>query len=272
MIGLSETSKRIIENSLPIKCLEAVILSIYLINEIPLNLNGLEKFTIGFKTNSKGNVHRHVVLGIFCHSNGMFGALGISRRPDLAYKEIKYKTLTDLILDYIESFTKYLHRVRRVKIGSRIPHSNRSYESIPWNGISLNLIKENASEWPKLIEKHSRHIRRNEMGRLNTFMSLKNLPNLNEGLFFKSKSNLYMNLRVAHNMKSKIFGSFYGADLEDEDNDDDDLDEGDLRSKTFLLNRTSANISNIKKLSQSHSNLSMFARQKNEKKRRSIRV
>ena len=56
-----EVSKKIIEDSLPIKCLEAVILSIFLINEISgssqSNENpssNIEKFTIGFKTNSKG--------------------------------------------------------------------------------------------------------------------------------------------------------------------------------------------------------------------------
>ena len=60
--GLMEVSKKIIEDSLPIKCLEAVILSIYLINEIsgsnPPSENSasnIEKFTIGFKTNAKGN-------------------------------------------------------------------------------------------------------------------------------------------------------------------------------------------------------------------------
>ena len=53
-----------IEYSLPIKCLEAVILSIFLTNE----LNSLERFSIGFKTVSNGNVHRHVVLGIYCHN------------------------------------------------------------------------------------------------------------------------------------------------------------------------------------------------------------
>ena len=61
LIGLMEVSKKIIEDSLPIKCLEAVILSIFLINEISGNNSSsdstpsnIEKFTIGFKTNSKG--------------------------------------------------------------------------------------------------------------------------------------------------------------------------------------------------------------------------
>lgn len=108
-----EVSKKIIEDSLPIKCLEAVILSIYLINEItganPTNdtyTGNIEKFTIGFKTASKGNIHRHVVLGVYF--NGQFGALGISRRSDLGYKILKYKTLTDLIVEFIECYASYV--------------------------------------------------------------------------------------------------------------------------------------------------------------------
>jgi hypothetical protein len=58
-----------IEDSLPIKCLEAVILSIYLTNE----LSSVERFSIGFKTISNGNIHRHVVLGIYCHNSSQFG-------------------------------------------------------------------------------------------------------------------------------------------------------------------------------------------------------
>lgn len=158
-MGLAELSKKMIEVSLPIKCLEAVILSIYLINEIasPSSLAGVEKFTIGFKTNSKGNVHRHVVLGVYCHSTGQFGALGISRRSDLGYKKLKYSSLTALIRDFINCYSDYLHKVKRVKIGLPIPNSNRSFESIPWNGCTINFKDD--IDWPKQVEKHSRTIR-----------------------------------------------------------------------------------------------------------------
>ena len=90
-----------------------MILSIYLINEtsgaIQTNQTEsqvIEKFTIGFKTSSKGNIHRHVVLGVYF--NGYFGALGISRRSDLGYKILKYKTLTELITEYIECYATYV--------------------------------------------------------------------------------------------------------------------------------------------------------------------
>ena len=141
----------------------------------------LEKFTIGFKTTSKGNVHRHVVLGVYCHVTGLFGALGISRRSDLGYKELKFKTLTDLMIDFVESYDTYLHKVKRVKIGMPVPGSNRSFESIPWNGCVITFNKNNESEWPKLCEKHARCIRQNSTSSnlLQTSVSLKNLTNLN---------------------------------------------------------------------------------------------
>ena len=164
--------------------MEAVILAIYLANEIAsLNTSfyNLEKFTIGFKTTSKGNVHRHVVLGVFCHVTGLFGALGISRRSELGYKELKFKTLSDLIIDFIESYATYLHKVKRVKIGMPVPGSNRSFESIPWNGCVINFNKNNETEWPKTCEKHARCIRQHSTGSnlLQTSVSLKNLSNLN---------------------------------------------------------------------------------------------
>lgn len=153
LAGLMEVAKKMIEESLPIKCLEAVILSIHLTNEI----SSLEKFTIGFKTTSNKNIHRHVVLGIYDHSTGYFGSLGTSRRSDLAYKSLKYKTLSELIQDYIETYSVYLHKVKRVRIGLPINNSNRSYESIPWNGCTIYPYSNN--DWEKIVEKHSRNVR-----------------------------------------------------------------------------------------------------------------
>lgn len=188
-MGLAELSKQMIEVSLPIKCLEAVILSIYLVNEIisTSSVNGVEKFTIGFKTNSKGNVHRHVVLGVYCHSTGLFGALGISRRYDLGFKKLKYFSLTDLIKDYVNCYSDYLHKVKRVKIGMPIPNSNRSFESIPWNGCTINFKDK---DWPKLIEKHSRIIRHFSP---NLNSKTASIPNLKQsGKYAYSVKNSYL--------------------------------------------------------------------------------
>ena len=53
------------------------------------NIGGLDRFPISFKSVFQGSAHRHVVLGL--HYNGRYGALGMSRRPDLMYKPLIYK-------------------------------------------------------------------------------------------------------------------------------------------------------------------------------------
>lgn len=197
-------ARRIIDDSLPIKCLEAIVLGIYLINEIAYpntggQVNTVEKFTIGFKSVSKGNVHRHVVLGVFCPETGLFGALGMSRRSSLAFKPLKYTSLAELLVDYINSYQSYMHKVKRIKIGSPLGYSNRSFESINWNGCTVMPCKENPGEWQRAVEKHARTIRQAYLTRENavSFLSLRNLTNLDEKLRSrKTKSNTYLNLSV----------------------------------------------------------------------------
>ena len=80
-----ESAKEMIAESLPIKCLEAVILSLYL----TAPLTNIQRFTISFKSHFNGLYYRHVVLGI--SSNSSYGAIGMSRRKNLMYKPLEYK-------------------------------------------------------------------------------------------------------------------------------------------------------------------------------------
>ncbi len=152
--GLMEIARKIIDECLPIKCLEAVILSIYLTNEI----NTLEKFSISFKTCSNKKTHRHVILGLYCHKTGRYGAIGMSRRSELSYRPLKFDTLSDLLKDFIQAYSKFLHRVKRIRMGSQIPNVTRSYESIDWNCINV-FPHESKTDWIRHVEKHSRTIR-----------------------------------------------------------------------------------------------------------------
>uniref|UniRef100_K1QH50 Vasohibin-1 n=1 Tax=Magallana gigas TaxID=29159 RepID=K1QH50_MAGGI len=86
--GLLESAKEMIKEALPIKCLEAVILGIYLSN----GFLGVERFPLSFKSVFGGNVHRHVVLGIYYA--GSYGTIGMSRREDLMYKPVTFKAVT----------------------------------------------------------------------------------------------------------------------------------------------------------------------------------
>ncbi|KAL5008144.1 hypothetical protein ScPMuIL_013725 [Solemya velum] len=151
--GLMEIAKDMIRDSLPIKCLEAIILGIYLTN----GFLGVERFVISFKSVFNGNVHRHVVLGVYY--GGKYGALGLSRRDDLMYKPLYYKSLSDLVMDYLYSYRKYWHEVKKLKIGLPIPHDPHSYELICWKALILNVNKMTSKEIMKETEQHSREIR-----------------------------------------------------------------------------------------------------------------
>lgn len=98
-----------IKESLPIKCLEAVILGIYLTNGVA----GLERYPLGFRSVFGSNVHRHVVLVVSW--NGLFGALGMSRRADLMYKPLQFSVSNQIcfsvsvlcLLSYFDSSIKF---------------------------------------------------------------------------------------------------------------------------------------------------------------------
>ncbi len=81
---LMDNAREMISECLPIKCLEAVVLSLYLTSSL-LQAN---RFCISFKTRFKGHIYRHVVLGL--HHKALYGALGMSRREDLMYKPLIY--------------------------------------------------------------------------------------------------------------------------------------------------------------------------------------
>lgn len=151
--GLMETAKEMTRESLPIKCLEAVILGIYLTNGQP----SVERFPISFKTHFSGNYFHHVVLGIYC--NGRYGSLGMSRRSDLMDKPLTYRTLSDLIFEFEDSYKKYLHSVKKVKIGLYVPHEPHSFQPIEWKQLVLNVSKMMRTEVRKELEKFARDMR-----------------------------------------------------------------------------------------------------------------
>src|ERR1700722_3901765 len=118
---------------LPIKCFEAMLVATYLTTGII----GLDRFNISFKTRFNSIIYRHVVLGVkYGHS---YGALGLSRRSDLAYKSIngKFDRLSLLIDDFIRAYRNYGHTVLRIKIGLPIIHDLKSFQTIGWKAIVI---------------------------------------------------------------------------------------------------------------------------------------
>ncbi|XP_073465651.1 tubulinyl-Tyr carboxypeptidase 1 [Aquarana catesbeiana] len=153
LTGLMDLAKEMTKEALPIKCLEAVILAIYLTNSI----STLERFPISFKTQFSGGCFRHIVLGLYC--NGYFGAVGISRREDLMYKPLHYRTLSDLLMDFQEAYTRCWHTLRKVKIGPFVSHDPHSVEQIDWKHSVLDVQELSAEGLRRELERHSREMR-----------------------------------------------------------------------------------------------------------------
>ncbi|ETE70461.1 Vasohibin-2, partial [Ophiophagus hannah] len=104
----------------------------------------------------RSNFH-HVVLGIYF--NGRYGSLGMSRRSELMDKPLIYRTLSDLIFEFEDSYKKYLHSVKKVKIGLYVPHEPHSFQPIEWKQLVLNMSKTMRTEIRKELEKYARDMR-----------------------------------------------------------------------------------------------------------------
>lgn len=153
LTALMDIAKEMTREALPIKCLEAVILGIYLTNSMPT----VERFPLSFKTQFSGSHFRHIVLGI--HSGGRFGALGISRREDLMYKPLEFRTLADLVQEFQGAYQGYWHTLRKVKIGQYVSHDPHSVEQIEWKHSVLDVDKLSKEELRRELERHTRDMR-----------------------------------------------------------------------------------------------------------------
>jgi hypothetical protein len=76
-----------------------------------------------FKTTAGGNIYRHIVLAIRHRPSANWGAVGLSRREELMYKEMGYDSLAALVTDYIESYGKWFHKVLKVCRTQQSQHS-----------------------------------------------------------------------------------------------------------------------------------------------------
>lgn len=150
-----EVAKRVIREALPIKCVEAVYLGIYLSQ----NMTDVERLPIIFNSEINGHKYGHIVLAV--RFNGKLGAIGLSRRPDLMFKSWGFNTLCDLILDYKESYERWKHSLLKIKIGNLIPHegSQRVSETVDWAQTVIALKSQSWEETKATLHKKGRALR-----------------------------------------------------------------------------------------------------------------
>uniref|UniRef100_K3X8V2 Vasohibin n=1 Tax=Globisporangium ultimum (strain ATCC 200006 / CBS 805.95 / DAOM BR144) TaxID=431595 RepID=K3X8V2_GLOUD len=132
--SIVSTAKDIVNETLPIQCLEAVFLASYL----TANASDLERFPISFKSIAGTNVHRHIILAVRYQHN-KWGALGLSRSDKLMYKELKYASLSELIQDFCHEFELLYHRVLKVYVGFPFSHDIHSSEKVEWRVMNISL-------------------------------------------------------------------------------------------------------------------------------------
>ena len=151
---LYDTAKEMIQFSLPIKCLEAVVLSLYL----TADMRNVSRFTIRFKTKFGLKTHKHIVLGIY--HNSRFGAVGLSRRKTLMDKPVIFPTLTELILNYKKCYEECFHNLSKVKMSSFLSSDKHSNDVIEWNNFTLSVNKLTEDEMKKVLEKYAREMKK----------------------------------------------------------------------------------------------------------------
>ena len=128
-------------DALPIRCLEAVFLALHLTQ----GMQELERYPVSFKSTVAGQVYRHIVLAI--KVNGKFGAMGLSRRSTLMFKDFTFETFGDLIADFRDCYEQCFHRLLTVNTG--LPISHHDYKALPicWRCLKVKLFKH---EWELL--------------------------------------------------------------------------------------------------------------------------
>jgi hypothetical protein len=130
---IAGTAKEILQESLPIRCLEATFLSLFL----SCPLRDVERFPISFKSRAgnTGQTHRHIVLGI--KHKGLYGALGLSRSALLMNKPLLYKSIPELLEVYCQCYQQVGHQLISFKLGLFVTHDPYSKVVPCWRFLSL---------------------------------------------------------------------------------------------------------------------------------------
>lgn len=127
----------VLRESLPIKCVEAVFVALYL----TAGIDGLERVPLAFKTTVGKHTFRHIVLAVHHRDRkdgtSAYGALGISRRKELMFKELAYPTMSALTRSFVEGYERWWHRVSKVRLGLPVSHDVHSNERVVWRRLTV---------------------------------------------------------------------------------------------------------------------------------------
>ncbi|GMH94848.1 hypothetical protein TL16_g13017 [Triparma laevis f. inornata] len=109
---------------------------------------GVLRLPISFKTRCNGNVYRHIILAVYAwngvvpslsDSGWRWGALGISRRKTLMFKDMKYSTLGKLVKTFKDSYEASWHTVIKVNLGLPFSYDSEDVSRLYWKLKKVNI-------------------------------------------------------------------------------------------------------------------------------------
>lgn len=139
MLHITQSAKKIICESLPIQCVEAVFLG----SVLSAHIDGLVRVPLSFKSKMGSTVHRHIVLAL--EHEGKWGAIGISRRGTLMDKPLMYECLADLVKEYRDCYNACHHSLVKVYLGFPFSPDCFSDKPIKWRAVSVRVASQSYS-------------------------------------------------------------------------------------------------------------------------------
>ena len=135
LLYVHKIAQDIIRIGLPIQCVEATFLGCHL----TAGMKGVDRVPLSFKSKCQGAIHRHMVLAVRYNNN--WGALGISRRGNLMFKDLKYSSLAELVLDFDQAYRKSYHNLLTAYVGLPFSHDISKDNPVKWRAEKIHIYK-----------------------------------------------------------------------------------------------------------------------------------
>lgn len=133
---LMQQAREMIREGLPLKCLEAVVLTTFLTRE----WKEIERIPLRFKTRAGGHTYWHIVLAVaMTNNNGTtrYGSVGLSRRCTLDYRPLVFSSLSALVESFRDAYQEVEHRIHMITVGLPMARKEHSNERVAWHFLQL---------------------------------------------------------------------------------------------------------------------------------------
>ncbi|KAI8826868.1 Vasohibin-domain-containing protein [Fimicolochytrium jonesii] len=157
--NLFRQAQDIIAAGLPIKCLEAVVVAAYLTasNNPVSSTADIDRIPCSFKSRHGADTYRHIVLLV--RHGERWGSVGLSRRRELAGKDLGFKSLQEILRDFEAGYRTNGHVLLKTKLGLPFSHDTTSNERVVWKCLTLSHDGSHVLDHERLLERYLRGVR-----------------------------------------------------------------------------------------------------------------